>query len=555
MKKKLLSLLIILMLCVICTVSIAMAAPDVILEPTTVPPEPPGPITAHPTPEPTVPPTPVPTPIPTTPEPTPVPTTPEPTPVPTTREPTPIPTTREPTPIPPTPEPPGPITAPPTQVRTPEPTLTITIEPTIIGGGKGYIDVTCNINGAAVYFDGRPEGTIVNNYLEVEVSTTGTPVRTVSVSAYGYTTWSGSLSRMPSDGETVTVNAYLNPIVTPTTIPPQPRSGAIYVQSVPTGAAISLNGNFQGYAPITIQNLPTGTYSMKATMNGYSPDTQLISVYSGQTAYYSPYLQQSPQPPRNTGTVYVTSNPNNAAIYIDGTYNGKTSQTVTLYPGNHNFVIKLSGYNDYSTTIWVNAGQAQNLPVSLTPAIFGSVLITSMPGASVYMDSNFQGQIGAAGTLTLPSVSSGNHLFKVSAGGYNDWINTVYIQPNYQNQIVATLTSIGPGPTPVQSSGGLNIVSSPSGAETYVDNLYRGYTPATLTGISPGQHQVLLKYTGYVDYSTTATVTAGQTTPIAITMTAAPVPTPTPKSAASPATMIGGLLAFAGIGIALRRRY
>jgi hypothetical protein len=168
------------------------------------------------------------------------------------------------------------------------------------------------------------------------------------------------------------------------------------------------------------------------------------------------------------------------------------------------------------------------------------------------MDSILQGRIGSDGTLTLPGIPSGNHIFKVSATGYNDWINTVYIQPNYQNRITATLTPIGPNPTPVLPTGGLNIVSSPSGAETYVDNQYYGYTPATLTGISVGQHSVTLKYTGYVDYLTTATVNAGQTTPLAITMS--PAPTPTPKSAPSPAVMIGGLCAIIGTVMALRRR-
>jgi hypothetical protein len=214
----------------------------------------------------------------------------------------------------------------------------------------------------------------------------------------------------------------------------------------------------------------------------------------------------------------------------------------------------MSGYNDYTTNVYVNAGQAQNLPVTLTPAIFGSVVITSMPGATVYMDSNSQGKIGSGGTLTLPSVTSGNHIIKVSQAGYNDWINTVYIQPNYQNTITAVLTPIGPNPTQVPATGGLNIVSSPSGAETYVDNLYKGYTPAMLTGITPGVHSITLKYTGYVDSSASATVNAGQTTPVAITMTAAPVPTPTPKSAASPAIMIGGLVAILGMGMAIRRR-
>ena len=521
------SLLIVMMLCVICTVTITMAAPDVT---ETTPAETFKPVTAPPTEEPTS----IPTTIKTT-EPTTIPTQ-EPTTVPTTIK------TTEPT-VPPTQAPTTIVT---TARQTTEPTLTITI-----GGGKGWIDTYCNVNGATVYFDGNPEGEIAGGILSIAESPTGTPVRTVSVSKTGYTTWSGSLPHMPADQEHVQVYATINPVPTQTTAPPT-QKGAIYAQSVPNGAAISMNGNFYGYAPITIPNLAPGSYSMKATMNGYSPDTQLINVYAGQTAYYSPTLQQSPQPPRSTGTVYVTSSPTSASIYVDGNYNGKTPMTITLYPGSHSFLVKQSGYNDYSTTVWVNAGQEQNLPVSLTPAIFGSVVITSMPGASVYMDSNSQGQIGAGGTLTLPSVTSGNHIFKVSAAGYNDWINTVYIQPNYQNTISAILTPVGPNPTPVPSSGGLNIVSSPSGAETYIDNLYRGYTPASLTGISPGQHSILLKYTGYIDYSTTTTVNAGQTTPVAITMTAAPVPTP--KSAASPAIMIGGLVALTVIGMTIRRR-
>jgi hypothetical protein len=527
-KKKLISLLFVLMLCVICTVTITMAAPDVtettpaephILEPVPIP-------TTVETTERTAEPTTVPTTIRTT-----EPTT-EPTILPTVTEPTTVRTTE------------------PTTVPTTEPT--ITIEPTQIGGGTGYFDIYVNVNGATVMVDGAVKGTTPPNPVVAEVYSTGAPA-TVTVTAPNYVTWSQTPGNPPA-GQHVRVNADLVPIVTTAPTTPPVQYGAIYAQSVPNGAAISMNGNFYGYAPVTIPNLAQGTYSMKATMNGYSPDSQLVNVYSGQTATYLPNLQPSPQPPRNTGTVYVTSNPTYASIYVDGNYNGKTPMTITLYPGSHSFVVKLSGYNDYSTTVWVNAGQAQNLPVSLTPAIFGSVVITSMPGASVFVDNNQQGKIGPGGTLTLPSITSGNHLFTVSATGYNNWINTVYIQPNYQTAINAILTPVGPNPTPVPASGGLNIVSSPSGAETYVDNLYKGYTPTTLTGISPGVHSVLLKYTGYIDYSTTATVNAGQTTPLAITMTPAPVPTPTPKSAASPAIMIGGLVALTVIGMAIRRR-
>lgn len=477
--------------------------------------------------------------------------------------------TPEPTTVPPTvptmvtPEPTTVPTAVPTTVRTTEPTkaptmvtlppVTITIptvSPTEVGGGKGYIDTYCNVDGASVYFDGAFQCTIAQGVCTVGVSPTGSPVRTISVSKSGYTTWSGPLSGMPANGQHVAVYSTLNPIPTQTTVPPV-QNGAIYAQSSPAGAAIYMNGNFQGYSPITLPNLPAGTYSMKASLSGYTPDSQLINVYAGQTATYYPTLQPSPPAPRSTGTVSVTSNPDHAQMYVDGNYQGKTPLTVTLYPGSHSFRLILSGYSDYTATVYVNANSNQNLYANLVPAIFGTVSVTSLPGATVFMDSNSQGQISPSGSLTLYNVPSGNHLFKVTAPGYNEWMNTVYIQPNVVNPINAPLTPIGPKPTPVPATGGFNIVSTPTGAEVYVDNLFKGYTPATLNGIPAGSHQILLKYTDYVDYSTTASVTAGQVTPLAISMQ--PAPTPTPASAPSLLTLIGGCVAVLAIGIASRR--
>jgi hypothetical protein len=419
-----------------------------------------------------------------------------------------------------------------------------------MGGGKGYIDTYCNVDGASVRFDGRDECTIAQGVCTVGVSPTG-HVQTITVSKAGYTTWSGQLSGMPADKEHVAVYATLNPLPTQTTVPPV-QNGAVYAQSNPAGAAIYLNGNLQGYSPLTIPNLPPGTYSMKASLSGYTPDTGLINVYTGQTATYYPNLQQSPPAPRSTGTVSVTSSPNAALVYMDGDYQGKTPLTVTLYPGSHSFRMSLPGYNDYSTSVYVSANTNQKLNAVLNTAVFGTVSVSSMPGATVWMDSNNKGMIPSSGTLTLSGITSGNHVFKVTASGYNDWINTVYIQPNTVTSISATLTSSGGKPAPVSSTGGFNIVSTPSGAEILVDNLFRGYTPTVLNGISTGQHQVLLKYTGYVDYSTTATVNAGQTTPLAISMEAAPAPTP--ESAPSLALFIGGLVVLLGIGASLRRR-
>ncbi|MCX6689071.1 MAG: S-layer protein, partial [Methanoregula sp.] len=166
MKKKLISLLIVMMLCVIFTVTITMAADAT----ETTPAEPhimepiPIPTTikiAEPTTEPTT--------IRTT-EPTVLPTVTEPTTVRTT-EPTVLPTVTE-----------------PTTVRTTEPTITIT-EPTQIGGGTGYFDIYVNVNGATVMVNGEVKGTTPPNPVIAEVYSTGAPA-TVTVSAPNYVTWS-----------------------------------------------------------------------------------------------------------------------------------------------------------------------------------------------------------------------------------------------------------------------------------------------------------------------------------------------------------------------------
>jgi hypothetical protein len=168
------------------------------------------------------------------------------------------------------------------------------------------------------------------------------------------------------------------------------------------------------------------------------------------------------------------------------------------------------------------------------------------------MDSTNQGTIPPSGTLTLYNVANGNRLFKITVTGYNDWLNSVYVQPNTITPIYAVLSPSGTNPTPVQATGGFNIVSTPLGAEIFIDNLFQGYTPSMPNNIAPGQHQILLKYIGYLDYSTTASVISGQVTPLAISMQ--PAPTPTRASAPSPVTFIGCLAVAAVLCVALRRR-
>jgi len=435
-------------------------------------------------------------------------------------------------------------------VYTDEPTEEPTdgpVETVVVGGGKGWIDTYCNIDGASVYFDGNYKGKIAGGVLSVAVSPTGTPVKNVQVTKSGYASWGETLYSMPADGQHVSVYATLNPVTTAPT--PVHETGSIYAKSSPSGAAIYANGVFYGYAPLTIPDLDPGTYSMKATLTGYSSNSQTLVVYAGRTTSYYPTLQQSPSP-RATGTVYLRSSPTGASAYVDGEYRGHTPITVSLYTGNHDVIIRLSGYSDWTSTVYVSADSTQTLSPSLSPATSGMLTLGSAPaGAQVYLDSNLMGMTSSGGSYVMSTVTSGNHILKLTAQGYNDWIETVYIKANTNNYVQVSMTPSG---SPVAATGSVQIVSSPSGAEVLVDNVFRGYSPVTLSQISAGQHALTLKLSGYQDSVSTVTVPAGQTVPVAITLT--PAPTPTPESGMPALVPIGGIVAALALGCLFGRR-
>jgi hypothetical protein len=99
-----------------------------------------------------------------------------------------------------------------------------------------------------------------------------------------------------------------------------------------------------------------------------------------------------------------------------------------------------------------------------------------------------------------------------------------------------------PTPPPTLAYGSITVTSSPSGADIYIDNVYKGLSPAVFDTVPNGNHVVLVKLDGYQDLSKSVTVTANNQTvhaalyqgTTATTTTSSPGPTPT-AGAGSPA--------------------
>jgi len=404
----------------------------------------------------------------------------------------------------------------------------------MIGGGGGWIRVDCNVDGAAVSFNGEHKGITSGGSLTVPVYTTGTPYTSFTVSKSGYTTYSGGLT-MPAEGQTVTVYATLNPVYTPTTSPPV-RHGSLSVESSPAGADIYLDGSYRGRAPLTISGLWPGDYTVSAEMSGYRTYTTTTSISSD--THSSVYCPLSPI--STSGALYILSTPSDATVMLDGMYKGRTPLTISnVAAGSHILQLDSPNYYDWKSSVEVPEGGTRTVSATLNPmpsSSTGWIYVSSSPGgASVTLDGNAAGQTPVSGSLKLSSVAAGDHTVALDRTGYKRFTAKTSVSPNTVSEVSAVLV---PESAP-SGTGSMSVSSNPSGANILVDNNFIGISPLTAHDITAGEHIVTFRMDGYQDYSASALVNAGTTS----TVSAALLPvTPTPKSPAFVPTVLLGLV-------------
>ena len=417
----------------------------------------------------------------------------------------------------------------------------------------GTIGVQSVPGGANVYIDGIYHGltpTQTGSFLSQDVIA-GKHI--VSVMLDGYVTYSTTV--VLDLGERKDVVANLN----------QDRpDGSIQVRTSPDGATVTLDGTNSRTSPVTFANVDVGTHTVVATRDGYYSVSRTVQVTAGQTAQLD--LDLTPIGP-SYGSAWIRSAPSGADIYLDGLYRGSTPATIgSLGVGSHTVLLRLSGYQEYSTSIQVSADRTTELMATMTalPPSAGSVDVISYPsGASVYLDGVYYGQTTSWDALDLPGIAPGSHTCRLSLTGYYDYVTTVAVTAGKVTNLVATLKDL-PSSNP---HGQVAVVSAPSGAGVYIDNAYRGITPLTVRDVTKGAHTLLIRMSGYQDWTTSVQVVEGETAQVSSTLvqvgtpstaattavtTAATTAAPTATTAVPTTTRSGLLdgLALAGIALA-----
>ncbi|HJJ30647.1 MAG TPA: PEGA domain-containing protein [Methanocorpusculum sp.] len=407
----------------------------------------------------------------------------------------------------------------------------------VVGGHTLKIYVSSTPSGATATYLATGESLITPGYFTFHSGTLdwGT-TSTIKVEKSGY--MPDTSIYISSDDFTAATYASETTISKSVTLVKIQTDGYLDISSDPSGASVRIDGSYYGTTPLTV-SVPAGSHTVSVAKNGYSGWTKSVSVSSGATTNVYATLSKVV----STGYLSASSYPKYADLYVDGSYQGQTPITVALDSGKHTVLFRKSGYSDYSIDVRINEGETSVISATLVEKdTSGYVSIASYPGgASVYVDGAFVGNTPySTGSSTSylsagPYSTSAYHSLELRLSGYNTYSTSFKPQEKSTVTITATLTPATP------TTASLTVTSSPSGASVYVDNVYYGITPVTVSSLQPGSHSVKVSSLGYLDSINTITVAAGQSVSLPVTLTPS---SPSPKS---PAPFLGIL---AGLGAA-----
>ena len=219
-------------------------------------------------------------------------------------------------------------------------------------------------------------------------------------------------------------------------------------------------------------------------------------------------ISQADAQSQSPGYFQIESVPSGADVVFDGRFVGETPATVTINSTGileHTISISLPGYAIWTGTYPQNpmGGQIVYISAILTPETnFGSILVTSSPSGALATVDGGKGQITP---WTYTGLPSGSHIVQIFLSGYTSYSQVVDVPPGGTARVDAVLT-------PLQNVGSIQVISSPGGADLYIDGIYRGVTATTVGNLIAGDHNVRLRLSGYRDYTEMVTVTSGRVT-------------------------------------------
>jgi hypothetical protein len=307
--------------------------------------------------------------------------------------------------------------------------------------------------------------------------------------------------------------------------PPTGTSGIAAVESDQSGTVVAVDGVEVAGAllaaqPLSIPLSSDVTHTLAFSKPGFKTLQRQVTVKPGQTSKVSVVMEQTPPAvTSSTGSLYVSSSPSGARIYLNGKDSGHATPWSFEKLASGTYAVRGtlgSAYKDASQSATVKTDESISVYLSLVRAQSSAATITlsSSPSqAIVYVDGNLWKSMTPCSITGL--VSGRTYTLRIEKTGY------VSAERKVTAKSGSTAVSV-PLRSTAAGQAQLSITSSPSGALVFVNGILAGTTP--YSGPSPviGPVSIRVEKSGYVAESRVTVLQNGQVYTLSVPLTLEP---------------------------------
>ena len=255
------------------------------------------------------------------------------------------------------------------------------------------------------------------------------------------------------------------------------KTGDLHITSIPAGASVEIDGNkVAGETPLTLKGTAAGERRIVVRKAEY---------YGSRTVTLVPddLLKVEFAMEKGNGSMKVFTDPVGAEVHLDGKRMGMSPCKIDATTGEHDVQVVKDGYLPRRSTVAVGIGGIENLSFKLVPA--GSITVAcDVPSARILINGVEAGQ----GTIERYQVAVGEIGIAVEASGFEPFKKSIALAQGAHEQVEPKLVSV---------FGTLKVVTTPEGAQVYLNEQGVGTTPWTNARLQPGNYMFKVAFDTY----------------------------------------------------------
>ncbi len=274
-------------------------------------------------------------------------------------------------------------------------------------------------------------------------------------------------------------------------------TGELFVDTVPSGARITIDGEEKGTTPVLVSGVSLYTDITVAARKGNRSGSKEVRLDGPGLHEISIVLDTE------KGNLFVKSVTRDVDVYLDGKKQGPLRNGLFKDVSTGSYTVELKGEGLY----WKGEATIETDKTAMVTAEVqevGTIAYEVPSGAAAVVEGpGFRENISGRGALE--NVPVGSYRAVADGAEYSREEASFTVRKGRE-------TEYGP-----YTSGELRLESDPSGASVYIDGNYTGTTPLSVA-VERGSREIKLTKSGYEDYTGSVYVTGGKKTSKSFTL-------------------------------------